>query len=32
MAYCFSVYIKLIGILSLFLIFDEISKNNWKTW
>lgn len=31
MAYRFSVYIKLIGILSLFLIFDEKSKNNWTT-
>lgn len=32
MAYQFNVYIDSIGILSLFLGFDEISKNNWKTW
>lgn len=29
MAYRFYVYIDSIGILSLFLGFDEISKNNW---
>lgn len=32
MAYRFNVYIDSIGILSLFLGFDEISKNNCKTW
>lgn len=31
MAYRFNVYIDSIGILSLFLGFDEISKNNCKT-